>query len=56
MKYRGTKFIKDIKWLHLIPTVEIHYGYNPYIDTDSIEIKLHFLLFHIRFLWTKEVS
>ena len=52
--YRGFKFSIYTDWIYLIPSIELHtldYSWSP---PQQVNIQIHFLIFHMRWLWRRE--
>ena len=52
-KYKGFKGKIYTDWIYLLPSIEIHtmdYRWSP---PQEVSISIHFLVFHLRWLWKK---
>ena len=52
MKFESFKFAKDLKWIHLLPDIELIFD-QPIYYYDNFAISVHFLIWHFRWLWMK---
>lgn len=55
-KYKGfmLKIWKD--WVFILPCIELHLEDLRYFPPEIIEISIHWLIIHCRWLWRKEVE
>ena len=52
--YKGFNFAIYTYWFYLLPSIELHKMDLSYYPPQTIDIQIHFLMFHARWLWRKE--
>ena len=52
--YRGFMFRVYTDWIYPLPAIEIHTEDMCRMPPEVINISIHFLVFHIRWLWVKQ--
>lgn len=53
-RYKGFKFEIYKDWIYLLPSIEIRTMDMVYYPPQILNIQIHFLIFHIRWLWRRE--
>lgn len=52
--YKDFQFTIYTNWFYLLPSIELHRMYIIHCSPQTIEIQIHFLMLHARWLWRRE--